>query len=327
MPDSLTVASAIDDHLAKFADWLSLSQRSQTKYVERVRSFYHHTGRDTPLNPQEFTGLDEAILTDDLIQQVSSQTDKYALKKYFDWLQQRSPDPETERTVLFFKNKIDGADINPDERNIDEKVLSIPKVKELVRTVPANMRTDQDDARLLLQMMYDTATRISGMLWLEWQDVWRTEWNGRQLADDELVIYADRSKSKESGVVELSADTLQRLDEHEDRINPADATGNVFFSDLTEQSAYQKIYRNFKNAAAEIGVPDASPHWFRHSRLTHLGLQMLEDGKSYPEIKERLRQYGRHRSGETTEIYIKIVKERQTANVTKYSTVQWGEEH
>lgn len=320
---SLTVAEEIETHLNNFHDWLSLRPRSKDKYTEHIRSFYHHTGRDTPLNPQTFTDLDKAILTDDLTQHISCRTDKFALKKYFDWLQLRSPTPEAERTILFFKNKVDGAEISPDERNIDEKVLSVQRVRDLCEQIPANMRTDQQETRLVLQMMYDTATRISGMLWLEWQDVWREEYAGDVLADNELLIHHDRSKSKKSGIVELSDDTVRRLEKHEQQIDPDNPRQRVFYSGIKEASAYQKIYRNFKNTAKEKGVPDASPHWFRHSRLTHLGLQMRADGKSYPAIKERLRKYGRHRSGETTEIYIKILKNRKTESVQKYSTISW----
>jgi hypothetical protein len=52
-------------------------------------------------------------------------------------------------------------------------------------------------------------------------------------------------------------------------------------------------------------------------------MEMREDGKSYAEVKERLRKYGRHQSGETTEIYIKILKDRQAESVRKYSTISW----
>jgi len=323
MSDGLSVSPTIEDHLQKFRNWLSLAPRSKDNYTARVRSFYHHTGRDTPLNPAELTDLDAELLTDDLVTHISCETDKYALKKYFDWLQQRSPSVDIERTTLFFKNKIDKAEVNPQKRNISEKILSLAKVQKLTTKTPDRLRSDQHQTRLLLQLMYDTATRISGMLWLEWRDIWRDEWEGQSLEDHELVIHHERSKSKESGVVELSDGTLHRLQIHEERVTPTDPNQKVFFPEMTEQSAYQKIYRNFKTQAEKSGVPEASPHWFRHSRLTHLGLQMLDEGKSYPEIKERLRRYGRHRSGETTEIYIEILKNRKAERISKYSTIEW----
>lgn len=321
--NTLGVSPDVETHLEQFYDWLSLKPRSKDNYVGRVRSFYYHTGRDTPITPTDLESINETALTDELIEQISCESDKWALKKYFDWLQLRAPSPEIERTTLFFKNKIDSAELNVDSRDLDEKVLSLEKVRELCLKTPQRLQTDNEQARLLLQLMYETGTRISGMLWLEWQDIWREEWAGRKLDNTELVIHHERSKSKESGIVELSQDTVQRLKNHETRIEPDDASEKVFFSHMRERSAYQKIYRNFKSQAAEIGVPDASPHWFRHSRLTHLGLQMLEEGKSYPEIKERLRRYGRHKSSETTEIYIKILKNRKAESVSQYSNISW----
>lgn len=325
MPQERTVATPVEHHIERFQNWLSLRPTSKEKYTERIRSFYSQSLRDTPLDPEQFTDIDETRLTDDLIEFISCETDQYALKKYFDWLQQRSPDVQNERTILFFKNKIDHAELNPDERDIGEKVLSVDKVRELCQQTPRQMRTDQDQTRVLLQMMYDTATRISGMLWLEWRDIWREEYEGKPLGSQELLIHKERSKSKESGIVELSDDTLQRLKQHEERITPTDSHQRVFYNHLQPSSAYQKVYRNFKDVAENIGVPEASPHWFRHSRLTHLGMKMREEGKSYPDIKERLRKYGRHQDATTTEIYIKILKNRKTESISQYSAISWGE--
>ena len=322
-PNTLTVSPDVEKHLSKFQDWLSLKPRSKENYLGRVRSFYYHTGRDTPITPESLASINELALTDQLIEQISCESDKYALKKYFDWLQLRAPSPDIERTTLFFKNKIDSAEVNVDSRDVGEKVLSLEKVQDLCRQVPSQMQSDQEQVRLMLQMMYETGTRISGMLWLEWQDVWREEWGGTQLDDTELVIHKKRSKSKKSGIVEMTGDTVERLDRHEQRMDSAAPDERVFLNHIQEDSAYERVYRHFKNRGAEIGVPDVSPHWFRHSRLTHLGLQMREEDKSYPEIKERLRRYGRHKSSETTEIYIKILKNRKAESISQYSTVSW----
>lgn len=324
MPAEHNLDQQITDHINRFQDWLDLSQRSKANYGSSIRRFYHLSARNTPINPDGLAHRNTAGLTDALAEHITSDSMKYAMQKYFDWLQQRAPTEEDERTILFLKNKVESQDPSTEPSDIGEKVLSQEKVRELCIKTPQRPRSHQDQIRLLLQLMYDTATRISGMLWLEWQDIWRTEYEGRPLDDRELLIHCDRSKSKESGVVELTEDTCQRLRDYEDRVNPTDSNETVFFTDLKEQSAYQKLYRNFKTQAAKSGVPDASPHWFRHSRLTHLGMEMLDEGKSYPEIKERLRRYGRHRSGETTEIYIKILKNRRAESVSQYSTIDWS---
>lgn len=134
-------------------------------------------------------------------------------------------------------------------QDVKEKVLSVDKAEELCRTTPALMNTDQEETRLLLQMMYVTATRISGMTRLEWRDMFRTEFSGQQLQDNELVISSDRSKSKETGIVELIVDTLRRLNQHRQQATPTDTHQKVFFPSIQRDSAYAKIYSPFKDAA------------------------------------------------------------------------------
>lgn len=316
--------TAIEGHLEKFQNWLDLADTSIQTYTTCLRTFYERSGRDTVIPHTDFTERQIAIIADDISQHTTSESMKAALKKYFDWLQERTPHLRDERTILFLKNKVESVNPNVSHSNIAEKVVSSEKIRSLCQQVPENMRKDQREARLFLQFMYDTATRFSGTNWLEWQDVWREEYAGDEIGDTEIVIHSDRSKSRDTGVVEIMPGTLRLLRQHEKQVSPTDAGEQVFFPDMTDNSAYQKIYRNMKSVAQDIGIPDVSPHWFRHSRLTHLGMEMLEDEKSYPEIKERLRQYGRHRSGETTEIYIKILKERRSERVSKYSPVSWS---
>lgn len=315
---------AIEDHLGKFRDWLDLADTSIQTYITCLRTFYERSGRDTPVPHTDFTERQIGVIADDISQHTTSKSMQAALKKYFDWLQERTPAQDDERTIIFLRNKVESTNPSTSSSDISEKVVSSDMVEQLCQAVPRNMRRDQREARLFLQFMYDTATRFSGTNWLEWQDVWREEYAGEKLDDTEIVIHSDRSKSHDSGVVEIMPGTLQLLQQHEQQVSPTHGSEQVFFPNMTDDSVYQKIYRNMKSVGQDIGIPDVSPHWFRHSRLTHLGLEMLEGGKSYPEIKERLRQYGRHRSGETTEIYIKILKERRSERVSKYSPVTWS---
>lgn len=315
----------LEDHIQTFRNTLDLSPRSINNYTSSVKRFYRLTGRNQPIDPKHLDDISTSRLAEELSEHITSQSMKYAMLKYFDWLQQRAPSVQSERTILFFRNKVEKKDPGTESRDIGEKVLSSDKVKEIVKTAPTYVNDGRDQVQLLLQLMYDTATRISGMIWLEWQDVWREEYAGEKLADHELLIHQDRSKSETSGIVELGPATRQLLDDHEDRVTPTDAETNVFLPDLAERSVYQKIYRCFKKAAAECGVPDASMHWFRHSQLTHLGMEMREDGQDYAQIKERLRRYGRHKQADTTEIYIKILKQKKAGSISQYRTVSWGD--
>lgn len=316
----------VQDHIQTFRDSLNLSDRSIRNYTSCVKRFYRLTDRDEPIDPANLDELSTSDLAEDLSDHITSQSMKYGMLKYFDWLQQRAPAVEAERTLLFFRNKVENKDPTTESRDIGEKVLSSDKCEEIIYTAPNEVNDRPQDARLLLQMMYDTAARVSGMLWLEWQDVWREEYAGEPLADNELLIHRERSKSDTSGVVELQPATRMLLEQHEARIDPSESHTEVFFPDMTERSAYMKIYRCFKTAAEKCGVPDASTHWFRHSRLTHLGMKMLEDGKDYAQIKERLRQYGRHKQAETTEIYISILKQKRRESISKYSPISWDDD-
>lgn len=318
-----SLADPVHHHIQTFQDSLDLSDRSIRNYTSCVKRFYRLTGRDQPIDPNNLENISTSRLAEELSEHINSQSMKYGMLKYFDWLQERAPSVESERTILFFRHKIENKSPKSQSRDIGEKVLSSEKCKEIIRTAPKEVNDRPEDGRLLLRMMYDTATRISGMIWLEWQDVWREEYAGEALGPNELLIHRDRSKSETSGIVELEPETLNLLQAYEDRVTPSNAHANVFFPEMTERSVYQKIYRCFKTAAEKCGVPDASTHWFRHSRLTHLGVGMLDDGKDYAQIKERLRQYGRHKQAETTEIYISILKQKRTESISKYSPISW----
>ena len=320
------VGTAVEDHIKKFGESLDLADRSVTNYTSCVKRFYRLTNRRTPIEPSNMDDISTSRLAEELSESISSQSMKYGMLKYFDWLQQRAPSIESERSLLFFRRKIEKQEPETQSRDIGEKVLSSDKCKEIINTAPSEVNDRPQDMRLLLQLMYDTATRISGMMWLEWQDVWREEYAGDPLSDCELLIHQDRSKSETSGIVELDSETADMLHQYEERIGPSDAYQKVFFPDLTERSTYQKVYRCFKAAAKICGVPDASTHWFRHSRLTHLGVGMHKKNKHYAQIKERLRRYGRHKQAETTEIYISILKQKRAENISKYSPISWGEE-
>jgi len=202
-------------------------------------------------------------------------------------------------------------------------VISPTKVVELINTAEKQTNSKPQETRTALQFMYDTAARRKGVAFIEWQDFWRDEFQGKQLDDNELIIHWKRSKSKITGVVEVSQDTLRRLQSLEqERENPSPQE-RIFFADLKRSSARQKIYNEFKKAAASIGWPEVSPHWFRHSRLTHLGQEMLKEGHDYPYVKERLRKYGRHESSDTTEDYIELLKRQDQEKITKYSNIEW----
>jgi integrase len=108
-----------------------------------------------------------------------------------------------------------------------------------------------------------------------------------------------------------------------------DPTAQVFFQERErgpwptsdDKRYYDRILSAMQTAAhrySGLGETEVGTHDFRHSRLVHLGEKMLDDGHSYPEVRERLQKYGRHHDQDTTEIYIGILKNRDTIDLRKY---------
>jgi integrase len=258
-------------------------------------------------------------VVDDLSTHVSSNSMKAGLRKYLGYRGFHATTIEEQRTAQFLREKVGRIDIAESPRDVESKVLPTDTVAQVCRDADEKNR----ELSLMLRMMYETATRFSGVNNLLWKDVWRDQFSGESLNQHQVLISKDRSKGKVDGVVEVSDHTRQRLQELTDDRDP-DADDLVFFPDLKRPSVYTKAWRHFDTYADNIVT-----HSFRHSRLTHLGLEMYEnEGLEYGQIKERLRNYARHTSADTTETYIEIVKEkiRQRSDVmADYRNVKWSQ--
>lgn len=310
--------SQLNNHLEKFQAWVekNSSQNTAKNYHSTVKGFYTRTRRQKPIK----LGSDEQELeklSNDLIEYVNSKSMLYGLKKYMDWRSLKSHKFEEQRTAQFIKNKLDQIELNPDKRDIETKLISADTLTQVCLDAG---KTDEE-LGLMLRMMYETAARFSGMNRLTWKDVNREEYSGEELKPHQIFISKDRSKGSVNGVVEISDRTLRELKGLQDERDPH-RDDQVFFPELTNASTYQKAWRFFDTHWSEY-----STHYLRHSRLTHLGLQMHEvEGLDYSNIKERLRRYARHEDSSTTEIYIEIVKNKlaqKNQDMEKYRSVQW----
>jgi len=245
---------------------------------------------------------------------------KAGLRKYLEYRGFKATTIEEQRTAQFLREKVGRINIAESPRDVETKVLPADKIGEVCREAEG---IDEEFA-LMLRMMYETAARFSGVNNLLWKDVWRDQYAGEELDAHQVFISRDRSKGKIDGVVEISDHTRHRLQELADERDPGQ-DDLVFLPDLKRGSTYQKAWRHFEQYADNVVT-----HSFRHSRLTHLGLEMYDQEElEYGEIKERLREYGRHKSADTTEIYIEIVKKkvRQRSDMmSSYRNVDWNVE-
>jgi len=313
---SQELETQIQEHIQKFQDWAKkgVTDTSADNYSSSVKRFYKETGR---IQPIQLGTLELERITEEITEDVTSRSMKFGLKKYFDYLSMKSSSVENERTADFVIRKLAKLELEPDTKNRGNKVISANKVSEI------SDRANNIDAEfgLLIRMMYETGTRVSGMRWLLWKDVLRDQWRGDPLKPHQIFISKNRSKGEVDGIVEVSDRTLEELTRLREERNP-DMSDHVFFPKMTRPSVYQKVWRLFKPYPK-----NTTPHSFRHSRLTHLGLEMHQvEELDYPVIKERLKDYARHKQSETTEIYIEIVKQKlrqENQNMDRYRSVEW----
>lgn len=312
------------DKFQKYMEKEKLKKRTIHKYLEGVRSFYRGSEYITTIKPSEIADHEEnnripsvKNLSDNISLLVNNRAYAYGLQKYFHYLEKQATDIQGQRNASFLREKIDPGHIVQKESDIESKVVSAGRVK----IICAEAEETHPELGLMLRMMYETATRSSGMIQLLWKDFERSSWAGEDLEDHQIFIDSDRSKSKDSGVVEVSDKTLNQVRDLKEKHEDIDKDDRVFFPGMTPASVYDKMWRHFNDTGEE------TTHFFRHSRLTHMGLRMFEEeDMNYPTIRDNLRQYARHKKGETTEVYIDIVKKkvRQKNNdLEKYRKVDW----
>ena len=324
----------IETHIENFRTWLQSRATDDTArlYTSCLEAFYRNHNLSRPIDPENPTltvkekgeNNDTISLNEAIPQFITNSSKKYALNKYFEWLRERTPSAEEEQTIVFLKNKIQSATPSTTQDDIEEKVISPQKVVDIINAVDYVTNSSPWETMLAFQFMYETAARRKEVAEIEWRDILIEELNEVQLSDTEVVIRSERSKSASTGIVEISEETASKLDQHRKDADCPARDDRVFFADMKLSSARQKLYKEFKKAARHANT-DASPHWFRHSRLTHLGRGMLQEEHDYPYVKERLRRYARHESADTTEIYIELLKQQNQELVSKYSPVSWNE--
>lgn len=164
------------------------------------------------------------------------------------------------KSLLSFAHKLGYIRINPGvmleaphlEETKHRKMLS---EEEVIKLVSSNLSA-RDQA--ILRVMYSSACRVSELIGLRWQDV-------IEVGDDKavLVIRGKGGKSREAGISAAAYKAMAN-------VKPAfvDPTDFVFLSNRKRQMDRTTVNHLFTKLSAIIGK-DISPHWFRHSHVSH----------------------------------------------------------
>ena len=149
---------------------------------------------------------------------------------------------------------------------LSERILSEQDVFALISAA----RPGRD--RMLIKLLYASGGRISEIAGLQWKDVKPNGDSGqiRVTGKGDKERYVLLSKATYRELCALRGESLD--------------TAPVFRSQKGGAMSVKAMWDVVKKAGAKVGVPDVSPHWFRHSHATHA----LDRGASLNTIKETL---------------------------------------
>jgi len=189
-----------------------------------------------------------------------------------------------------------GASVITNLNEAKKKRLSKEIIREFVN-VSRNVHE-----KLIVTLLYDTACRISELLGLQKSNV---NFNNN-------TLFIEKGKGGESRYVMFEKSTSPMLKEYlqkrkEEKLFSLTATGAYF---LIKRLA-EKVNVNIKDRRTF----SITPHWFRHTRLTHLA----EIGWT----AERLQSYAGWTDIKTTDIYIRMNKEAIIGYDVYKSTDLW----
>ena len=161
-------------------------------------------------------------------------------------------------------------------KSVHERILTVEQVKAIFEA--ANPGRD----RIFLKAVYATGARASelcGSKAIAWKD-----FRPRPDGNVDVMIYATKTSTWRSvGISPSVFEAIKTLR------GDAIATDRVFPFDRKHGHA------TMKRAAAKAGIPKASLHWLRHSRISHL----LEAGAPLPLVRDE----AGHSNISTTDIY------------------------
>jgi integrase/recombinase XerD len=224
------------------------------------------------------------------------------VKKYLDYIQNKTPDTQTAKSYILKKLEID----NPSSvhhtifaieyffKNILNQNIKIPKPKRN-KTIPIILTSEEISSminstknikhKLIIKLLYGCGLRVSEIINLKKSD----------LNFEEELIHIKLSKGKKDRFVKLPSSIKNELISYtniseSEILFPSNRSGK-----LTKKSIGQIVQNSAKKSAIQKRV---YPHLLRHSFATHL----LEQGTDLRIIQKLLG----HSDIKTTQIYTQI---------------------
>ncbi|MFN8486436.1 MAG: tyrosine-type recombinase/integrase [Caldilineaceae bacterium] len=139
-------------------------------------------------------------------------------------------------------------------RSEETKHRKMLSEEEIVKLVSADLNA-RDQA--ILRVLYSSGMRVSELINLRWQDVIPT--GDRAI----LVIRGKGAKTRESGISPSAYKAMLNIKPA--IVQPADF---VFLSNRQRQMDRTTVNHLFSKLSEKLGK-DISPHWFRHSHVSH----------------------------------------------------------
>jgi integrase/recombinase XerD len=164
------------------------------------------------------------------------------------------------KSLLSFAHKVGYIRVNPAvmleapqlEETKHRKVLS---EEDVIRLVSSGLSA-RDQA--ILRVLYSSACRVSELINLRWQDVIDTG-DGKAV----LVIRGKGGKTREAGISASAYAAMLNV-----KTAFVEQADYVFLSNRKRQMDRTTVNHLFKKLSEIVGK-DISPHWFRHSHVSH----------------------------------------------------------
>jgi len=222
------------------AMWIAQSNSENTRqqYARVAATFFAHTGK--PL---------QAVTLSDLQSWQSSLSGKPNTNKL---------SVNAVKSLFSFAQKTGYIALNPAvmlkaEKSVETKHTKTLTEEQVIRLASGNLGK-RDEA--IVRVLYSSAMRVSELCNLQWKDV--VEAGNKAI----LVIRGKGGKTRESGISASAYSAMKALR------NGASDESFVFLSNRKQQMDRTTVNHLFTKLSAIVGK-DISPHWLRHSHVTH----------------------------------------------------------
>lgn len=163
------------------------------------------------------------------------------------------------KSLFSFMHKTGYVALNPAvmlkaEKSVETKHTKTLSEEQVIRLVTSADLGKRDEA--IVRVLYSSAMRVSELCGLQWKDV--VEAGNKAI----LVIRGKGGKTRESGISASAYAAMKQLR------NGASDESFVFLSNRNQQMDRTTVNHLFVKLSAIVGK-DISPHWLRHSHITH----------------------------------------------------------